>query len=55
MKLPSAKGVIAVYCDQDLASVAEQTATPGRKNVHNPNKEKPKEKEPLLDELEQQA
>ena len=29
MKLPSAKGVIAVYDDQDLARVVEETATLG--------------------------
>ena len=35
MKLPSAKGVIAVYDNQDLARIAEETATLGQKNVHN--------------------
>jgi len=29
VKLPSARGVIAVYGNQDLARIAEQTVTPG--------------------------
>ena len=41
MKLPSAKGVIAIYGDQDIARIAEETVTPGQKNVHNLGKEKP--------------
>jgi len=55
MKLPSAKGVIVVYGDQDLARIAEETTTLGQKNVHNLNKEKPKDKEPSPDEPEQQT
>ena len=35
MKLPFARGVIAVYGNQDLARIAEETATLGQKNVHN--------------------
>jgi len=54
MKLPSTKGLIAEYGDQDHARVAEETAMPGQKNVHNLNKEKPENKEPSLDEPEQQ-
>ena len=50
MKLPSAKGVIAVYGDQDIARIAKETATLGQKNVHNLGKEKPKVKEPLPNE-----
>jgi hypothetical protein len=52
MKLPSTKGVIAIYSDQDLARIVEETATPGQKNVHNLNKEKPKAKDPSHDEPE---
>jgi spore cortex formation protein SpoVR/YcgB (stage V sporulation) len=55
MKLPSAKGIIAVYGDQDLIRIAEEIATLGQKNVHNLDKEKPKEKEPSSDESEKQA
>jgi len=55
MKLPSAKGVIVVYGDQDLARIAEETTTLGQKNVHNLNKEKPKVKQPLPKEPEQQT
>jgi hypothetical protein len=55
MKLPSAKGVITVYGDQDLTRIAKETATLGQKNVHNLNKEKPKVKEPSPDEPEQQT
>ena len=54
MKLPSAKGIIAVYSDQDHAQAAEKTSTLGQKNVHNLNKEKPENNEPSLDKLEQQ-
>jgi hypothetical protein len=54
MKLPSAKGVIAVYDDQDLARIAEETATPRQKNVHTLDKEKPKVKEPPQDEPKRQ-
>jgi len=46
MKLPSAKGVIAVYGNQDLARIAEETATPVQKNVHKLSNENPKVKEP---------
>ena len=53
MKLPSAK--VAIYGDQDLTQIAEETTTLGQKNVHNLNKEKPKVKEPLPDEPEQQT
>ena len=52
MKLPSTKGVIAVYGDQDLARMAEEASTLGQKNVHNLNKEKPKVKEPSPDKPE---
>jgi hypothetical protein len=55
MKIPSAKGIIAVYGDQDLARIIEEIATPRQKNIHNLNEEKLKEKEPSSDELEQQA
>jgi hypothetical protein len=55
MKLPSTKGIIAVYANQDLTRIAEETTTPGQKNVHNLDKEKPKDKEPSSDEPEQQA
>jgi hypothetical protein len=55
MKLPSAKGIIAVYSDQDLSRIAEEIATLGQKNVHNLDKEKPKAKEPSLDKREQYA
>jgi len=54
MKLPSTKGVITEYGDQDHAQVAEETTTSGKINVHNLNKEKPEYKEPSLDEPEQQ-
>jgi hypothetical protein len=50
MKLASTKGIIMVYGDQDLTRVAEETATSRQKNVHNLDKEKPKEKEPSSDE-----
>ena len=53
MKLPSTKGVIAIYGDQDLAQIVEETTTPGQKNVHNLNKEKPKVKQPSHEEPEQ--
>jgi hypothetical protein len=55
MKLPSAKGIIAIYGNQDLARIAKEAATPGQKNIHNLSKEKPKVKEPSLDEPQQQA
>jgi len=29
MKLPFAKGIIAVYGNQDLSRIVEETATPG--------------------------
>jgi hypothetical protein len=38
MKLPSAKSIIDVYGDQDLARIVEETATLGQTNVHNLNK-----------------
>jgi hypothetical protein len=53
-KLPSAKGIIAVYGNQDLARIVEETATLGQKNEHTLEKKKEKEKEPPLDEPEQQ-
>jgi hypothetical protein len=55
MKLPSAKGIIAIYGDQDLARIAEEIATLGQKNVHNLNKEKTKAKDPSHDQPEQQT
>ncbi|XP_066351450.1 uncharacterized protein [Miscanthus floridulus] len=55
MKLPSARGVIAVYNNQDLARIAEEIATPGQKNVHNLGKEKPKVKIPSPNKPEQQV
>ena len=55
MKLLFAKGVIAIYGNQDLARIAEETATSGQKNVHNLNKEKPKAKDLSHDEPEQQT
>jgi hypothetical protein len=55
MKLPSTKGIIAVYADQDLTRIAEETTIPGQKNVRNLNKEKSKDKEPSSHEPEQQA
>ncbi|XP_066365355.1 uncharacterized protein [Miscanthus floridulus] len=55
MKLLSAKGIIAIYGNQDLARIVEETATLGQKNVQNLNKEKPKAKDPSHDELEQQT
>jgi hypothetical protein len=45
-KLPSTKGIIAVYGNQDLARIVEETATLGQKNVHTLEKKKEKEKEP---------
>jgi hypothetical protein len=42
MKLPSAKGIIALCGDQDLARIIEEIATLGQKNIHNLDKEKPK-------------
>lgn len=51
MKLPTTKGIIAVYDDQDSARAAESTTTPGQKNVHNLSKEKSNNKEPSLEEL----
>jgi hypothetical protein len=39
MKLPSAKDIIAVYGNQELARIAEETATPGQKNIHNLEKD----------------
>ena len=54
MKLPSARGVIAVYGNQDLARIAEEIANPGQKNVHNLCKEKPTVKIPSPNEPEQQ-
>ena len=55
MKLPSAKGVIVVYDDQDLARIAEETSTLGQKNKHNLGKEKPKVKIPSPNEPEHQV
>ena len=55
VKLPSARGVIAVYGNQDLARIAEEIATPIQKNIHNLGKEKPKVKIPSPNEPEQQA
>ena len=55
MKLPSARGVIVVYGNQDVTRIAEETATPGQKNVHNLGKEKPTVKIPSPNELEQQV
>ena len=55
MKLPSAKGVITVYGNQDLARIPDETATPRQKNVHNLNKEKPKVKQLSPEEPEQQT
>jgi len=54
MKLPSAKGVNAIYDNQDLARIAEEIANPGQKNVHNLCKEKPTVKIPSPNEPEQQ-
>ena len=31
MKLPSTRGIIVIYDNQDLARIAKQTATPGQK------------------------
>jgi hypothetical protein len=45
MKLPSSKGVIAIYGDQDLTRIAEETAAPGQKNVHATKKNQ-KQKNP---------
>ena len=42
MKLPSARGVIVVYGNQDIARIAEETAAPGQKNVHNLDKKRQK-------------
>jgi len=53
MKLLATKGVIAMYGDQASARAAESTITPRQRNVHNLNKEKAKNKEPLLDRQEQ--
>ena len=55
MKLPSARGVIVVYGNQDIARIAEETTTLGQKNVHNLGKENPKVKIPSPNELEQQV
>ena len=55
MKLPSARGIIAVYDNQDLARIAEETSTLGQKNKHNLGKEKPKVKIPSPNEPEQQV
>ena len=55
MKLPFVRGVIAIYGNQDLARIVEETATLGQKNVHNLGKEKPKVKIPSPNEPEQQA
>ena len=55
MKLPSARGVIVVYGNQDVTRIAEETATQGQQNVHNLAKEKPKVKIPLPNEPEQQV
>ena len=55
MKLHFARGVIAVYDNQDLARIVEETATLGQKNVHNLGKEKPTVKIPSPNELEQQV
>jgi hypothetical protein len=52
MKLPSTKGIIAVYGDQDLTRIAEETTAPRQKNVHSLDKEKPKAKQPPQDEPE---
>jgi len=46
MKLPFARGVIAVYDNQDLARIAEEAATLGQKNVHNLGKKNQKSKNP---------
>ena len=51
MKLPTTKGIIVVYDDQDSARAAESTTTLGQKNVHNLSKEKSNNKESLLEEL----
>jgi len=55
MKLPSARGVIVVYGNQDVTRIAEETATQGQQNVHNLAKEKPKVKIPSPNEPEQQV
>ena len=55
MKLPSARGVIVVYGNQDLSRVAKEISTPGQKNVHNLGKENPKVKTPSPNEPEQQV
>jgi len=55
LKLPSARGVIVVYGNQDVTRIAEETATQGQQNVHNLAKEKPKVKIPSPNELEQQV
>ena len=55
MKLCSTRGVIAIYGNQDLARIAEETATPGQKNVHNLGKEKPTVKIPSPNKPEQQV
>ena len=53
MKLPSARGIIAVYGNQDLSRIAIEIATLGQKNVHNLGKEKPKVKTPSQTKPEQ--
>ena len=55
MKLPSARGVIAVYGNQDLARIAEETSNLGQKNGHNLGKEKPTVKIASPNEPEQQV
>ena len=55
MKLPSARGVIVVYGNQDVTRIAEETATQGQQNVHNLAKEKPKVKIPSPNEPEEQV
>ena len=55
MKLPSSRGVIAVYGNQDLARIAEETVTPGQKNVHNLGNEKAKANIPSPKEPAQQV
>lgn len=42
MKLPTPKGIIAVYGDQDCARLVEGTANPGQINVHSLDKKQPK-------------
>ena len=53
MKMPSAGGVIAVYENQDLARIPEETVALGQKNVHNLGNEKVKANIPLPKESTQ--